>query len=214
MISPQNIENWLKQQEANEVDAAGQRRKVYIQQRRLGDWIARIEESEEMPDLDAVDGAFLLIWHKGKSLVVRQGGAFEPWMVPTLDRTVEPELFDDSAKPKARSTTKRLGRWLKRVAQERWGIGIGAWYQWGFERRTATTEATEEVPGSERFHLFLCLTAVKLADLEVDGEWARRYATTRDLNKLVRDQHLEFETALMQAHSSYLVRQQTGSAKR
>lgn len=213
MISPQNIENWLKQQEANEVDAAARRRKVYIQQRRLGDWIARIEESEEVPDLDAVDRAFLLIWHKGKSLVVRQGGAFEPWMVPTLDRTAEPELFDDSAKPKARSTTKRLGRWLKWVAQERWGIGIGTWYQWGFERRTATTEATEEVPGSERFHLFLCLTAVKLADLEVDGEWARRYAMTRDLNKLVRDQHLEFETALMQAHSSYLVRQQTGSAK-
>ncbi len=212
MVSPQNIENWLKQQEANEVEAATQRRKVYIQQRRLGDWVARIEESEEVPDLDAVDRAFLLVWHKGKPLVVRRGGAFEPWLVPTLDRAAEPELFDDSAAPRTRSRAKRMGRWLKSIARERWGIGMGGWYQWGFERRTATTEATEAAPGSERFHLFLCLTATKLADLEVDGEWARRYAVTRDLNKLVRDQHLEFETALMQAHSSYLVRQQTGSA--
>lgn len=212
MISPQNIENWLKQQEANAVDEAERRRKVYIQQRRLGDWIARIEESEEIPDLDAVDRAFLLVWHKEKPLVVRQGGAFEPWMVPTLDRTAEPEFFDDSATPKARTTAKRLERWLKSVARKRWGISVGAWYQWGFERRTASTEMTEAVPGSERFHLFLCLTATKLAELDVDGEWERRYATTRDLNKLVRDQHLEFETVLMQAHSSYLVRQQTGSA--
>ena len=211
MFSPQNIENWLKQQDANEVETAGQRRRVYIQQRRLGDWIARIEESEEVPDLDAVDRAFLLAWHKGKSLVVRRGGAFEPWVVPMLDRTMDPELFDDSAAAKARSSAKRLGRWLKWVARERWGIGTGTWYQWGFERRTATTEAVEAA-GSERFDLFLCLTATKLAALEMDGEWERRYAATRDLNKLLRDQHLEFETALMQAHSSYLIRQQTGSA--
>ena len=207
MTSPQNIENWLKQQELEETESAQRRRRVYLQQRRLGDWLARIEESEEVPDLDQIDSVFLLVWHKEKPLVVRKGDAFVPWELPILDRAAEPALFvDDSQGPKSKSAEKRLDRWLKGVAQERWGIGVRDWYQWGFQRLTATTEAPDVAPGSERFDLFLCATASKLEELPEEGEWARRYSSTRDFNKLLRDQYLEFEMTLMEAHSSYLIR--------
>ena len=160
-----------------------------------------------MPELDQIDRVFLLVWHKEKPLLVRKGDEFEPWRLPVLDRMAEPELFESSPSAKSTSAEKRLERWLKGVARERWGIGVRDWYQWGFQRLTATTEAADVAPGSERFDVFLCATASKLDDLPEEGEWARRYTSTRDLNKLLRDQHLEFETTLMEVHSSYLIRQ-------
>ena len=206
MVSPQNIENWLQQQELEETEATNRRRKVYLQQRRLGDWIARIEASEEVPELDAIESVHLMMWHREKPLLVRQGDAFQEWRVPVLVRAEEPELFDDGESG-TQGGEERVGRWLKVVAQERWGIGIDDWYQWGVQRLTATTRVEGVTPGTERFDVFLCATAGKLSDLAEDGEWSRRYTTTRDLNKLLRAQHLEFETTLTEVHSSYLIRQ-------
>ena len=215
MVQPEQLKNWMEQKAEVERYQLEMQSMHYQKEKRIGsEYISRFEESADVPALELVDSVHVLTWHRDKPVVVREGDEWAPWRIPIVERAETPEAFEKQTKGRAKSAEKQVERWLKRLARERWGIVVKDWYQFGRQHLTATTQAEKAEPGSERFHLFLCATTSKLAPVPEDAKWSRRYITGRDLNKLVRTEHLEFERVLLEAHSSYLVRQAQTTAAR
>lgn len=172
------------------------------------EFIAHREESAETPEIDLVEGVYLLVFQRDKPLVIREGDLTAPWDIVVFRRAEAPEQWPaPGVAGKAETPGRRMDKWLKAIVRERWGIQIKEWYQHGRVRLTATEQAKSAPPGSERYQLFLCATAGSVAPVPETAGWGRRAITGRELNVILRDRHQWSEEMLVAAHSSYLVRQ-------
>lgn len=184
---------------------------VWGKENRLADeFISRNEETDALPPLHLLETVYLLTWRDGRPLFVRQGDESAPWNIPTVTRD-----FSDPAEGEAHGekqgtdspSQKQIDRWLKRTAKDLWGIQIKDWFQNSRLRLTAMEQAMTVEPGSVRYHSVICASASGLADLPSDATLSRRLFATRDLVRVIREQHHELVEILEAAHESYLVRQ-------
>ena len=179
-----------------------------------GEFLAHREESVETPEIDLVEAVYLLIFHRDKPLVIREGDVSAPWDIVMFRRADAPEQWPaPGTAGQADTPVKRLDTWLKAIVWERWGIQIKEWYQHGRVRMIATEQAKSAPPGSERYQLFLCATAGSVEPVPETAGWARRAITGRELNVILGGRYQWYEEMLVAAHSSYLVRQSAAAKK-
>lgn len=185
-------------------DYEERRKRNWLTEKRIaGQFLAHGETTDEVPALDLIDRIYLLTWYHEKPVIVREGGEPTPWEVPMLlcDFSL-PGKNSEEAQP-----AKQLDTWLKRTAQEQWGVRIKDWFQHARLELTATADATEVVPGTVQYYLFLCASASKLDDLPAESDWSRRTVTRKDLGQMLRQRYEEFDEILEGAHEAYVIRQ-------
>lgn len=169
----------------------------------------RNEFTEELPPLAEIQRVYVLTWRKdGRPIVVRQGDASAAWGIPSVER--EPGEGAEAASSTAKAEAKAFDAWLKETAQELWGIRVRSWYQAARLHLTATSEARDVPPGTERYYLFLCATASGLDDIPEGAGWSRRAITTKEFVSLLREHYVEYDEILDQVHDGYLIRQAQG----
>lgn len=185
--------------------------KRWTLEKRLDDdaFRTRNEFTEELPPLSQIQRVYVLTWRKdGRPVVVRQGDASAPWGLPSVER--EPGGEGESSEGDGEADAKALDGWLKETARELWGIRVQSWYQAARLHLTATSEARDVPPGTERFYLFLCATASGFDDIPEDAGWSRRVITTKEFVSLLREHYVEYDEILDQVHDGYLIRQAQG----
>ena len=182
----------------------------YLQVKRMDErFLAVNQETAEAPPLAQVDRIYLLVWHKGKPVVVRYGEPSAPWELPVIERAAGAD-GERAGKGKAATPPEALERWLKQSAKALWGIQIGGWYQHSRLELTASALQSEVEPGSVRYWVFACATASRLGEAPAGRDVTRRAMDTRDYARLLREQYAEFDEILDAAHDGYLIRAARG----
>ncbi len=169
------------------------RRKIWRQEKLVDDvYLQYRDKTEELPEPDLVERIFLVIRRGERCLAVRHGDRHQPWVLPILEFDIDPrpEPLDPELDQDARRAA--LTQTIAAVVEDTWQVPIVEWSQHTRVQMTARELQDQVEVGSRRYEMVVMAEAGEPNELAEDTEWARRFFTSRDMNKLLRERYYDY----------------------